>query len=71
MELYLISKGKFFWPNGNSYEGDFKNDFRDGLGVYKLKNGERHEGEWKNGKKNGKGILKNGIYVWTQKLINN
>ena len=54
LNLYL-SKGIFTWPNGDIYEGEFRDDFFDGFGIYEFNGGERYEGEWKNGLQNGKG----------------
>ena len=50
-----LSKGIFTWPNGDTYEGEYKDDIRNGFGIYKYKDGNRYEGEWKNDQKNGKG----------------
>ena len=39
--------GKFTYFNGDVYEGMFKNDKRNGWGVYRTKEGTKYEGEWK------------------------
>ena len=39
------------------YEGDFKDGFKDGAGVYVNKYGDRYEGQFKNDKENGQGTL--------------
>ena len=39
------------------YEGEFKNDLREGYGKYIYKDGSYYIGEWKKNLKNGKGIL--------------
>lgn len=31
--------GKLTWPDGKSYIGNYKNDLKDGYGVYRLPNG--------------------------------
>ena len=41
--------------DGTKYEGDFKNDVYDGIGVLTLKDGKKYEGEFKEGKIKGKG----------------
>ena len=43
-----------YWENGDRYEGEWKNDEREGKGIYYLNNGDRYEGEWKNGNKKEK-----------------
>lgn len=48
--------GKKKYSNG-TYEGQFKNNFRHGRGVYKWNNGESYEGGWVQGKKEGQGTL--------------
>ena len=52
-------------PNGDVYEGDFKDNYYDGYGIYKFAKGGVYEGEWKKGAYEGKGIYKfpdGGIY---------
>ena len=39
--------------NGESYEGDWKDDKRNGRGVVKLANGDTYEGDWKDDIFNG------------------
>ena len=43
--------GKAIYPNGNTYEGYFKQGKRQGTGVMTYSTGERYEGYWANGKK--------------------
>lgn len=43
--------------NGDKYEGEYKDNKRNGKGTYYHANGDRYEGEWINGKKCGKGVL--------------
>jgi len=53
-------KGIFCYGGSRSgvvYEGEFKDNLKDGLGVLRNKNGILYQGEWKDGKKNGKGTL--------------
>ena len=50
-------KGKFFLANQDFYEGEFKNDVKNGFGIYRFKDGKRYEGEWKNNFKNGMGKI--------------
>jgi hypothetical protein len=45
------------YPNGDSYEGEWNNDVREGFGLLRFSKGDQYEGEWANDKMNGKGIL--------------
>lgn len=54
MELRIYS-----YQNGDIYEGEWKGNKRDGVGVYKYKNGNIYMGEWKNNQRHGYGILYN------------
>lgn len=47
------------WPNGQVYDGEFKNDDCNGFGILHYPDGKRYEGNWKDGKKHMKGH-----YVW-------
>ena len=34
--------------NGDKYEGEFKNNKKEGKGIIYYKNGDKYEGEWEN-----------------------
>ena len=38
------------YKNGDKYEGDGKNDEREGKGIMHYKNGDKYDGDWKNDK---------------------
>lgn len=59
----MSGKGRMEWENGDWYEGQFKNNIINGLGVYYKKDKDAYfEGSYKNGLKNGKGKVKIGSY---------
>ena len=43
------------YNNGDKYEGGFKNDLKEGKGIYYYNNGNKYEGEFKNDLREGKG----------------
>ena len=47
--------GIYVYPEGNRYEGYWKNGKRHGNGIYTWINGDKYNGAWKKNKKNGKG----------------
>lgn len=51
-EIYVVRL-----PNGDRYEGAFKDGLFSGWGVYYYRNGDRYEGEFDDDMKNGKGTL--------------
>ena len=50
-----INKSIKEYPNGR-YEGELKNNKREGKGIFYHNNGDRYEGEYKNDKRERKGI---------------
>jgi hypothetical protein len=50
-------KGKFTWPYGASYQGDYKGNKRSGHGVYVHADGRTYTGEYADDKPHGRGIL--------------
>jgi hypothetical protein len=52
-------------PNGEKYNGEWKNGLRNGMGVYTLTNGEQYVMEWRNDFiYNGTGEIKWENYVY-------
>jgi hypothetical protein len=47
--------GEYYWDNGDSYKGEWKNNKRHGTGTYVYKSGTKFSGEWKDGYKDGQG----------------
>lgn len=54
-QVYFKGKGKITFADGDTYNGEFKDDLRNGYGVFIGKNGDKYEGYYKDGKQNGKG----------------
>ena len=40
----MHGRGTYVFPNGNKYEGEFRNDVKEGYGVLVYVNGEKYEG---------------------------
>lgn len=58
-----------YMENGNIYKGGYKNDARNGPGIYKnFSTGEQYEGEWKDNLKNGYGVF---IYAYGDRYEGN
>jgi hypothetical protein len=45
------------FPNGENYEGEWKNDLMSGKGKFIYSDGKTYEGMLKDSKKNGKGVF--------------
>ena len=43
------------YPNGDQYEGQFKDGERHGFGILTSQNGDKYEGKWEEGAKSGYG----------------
>lgn len=54
---HKLVKGKWSFPDGTVYEGEFKNDHLDWKGKATYPSGEVQEGEFKGGKLNGEGKI--------------
>lgn len=52
--------GRYAWPNGEQYEGQFKQGAKHGTGVSQWVDGGRYEGEYRRGEKAGQGA-----YWWS------
>ena len=68
-------KGKLFYPNGDFYEGDFKDDLKHGLGNFQFEDGRFYNGQFIDDKANGKGFYRQSLiykqkYLVSIKLIN-
>ncbi|XP_011315495.1 radial spoke head 1 homolog [Fopius arisanus] len=50
-------KGKYQFPNGDIYIGEYCRGSRNNQGVYIFKNGARYDGEWRSGLKYGRGTF--------------
>ena len=74
--LILMGKGKLINKNkGDSYIGNFDNNYFNGYGIYTYENNGSYEGEFDYGLINGRGIYKNkdGLYYegeWEKNLPN-
>lgn len=47
--------GVIRWPNGDVFEGNFKDGLRDGAGTYVCRS-SRYEGQWKGSMRHGQGV---------------
>ena len=47
---------KQYYNDGDIYEGDWRNNNREGKGIYYYTIGDRNEGEFRNDNREGKGI---------------
>jgi len=45
------------FPNGDRYEGEYRDHIRNGRGIDYFANGDRYEGEYRDDKRNGRGIF--------------
>lgn len=68
-------KGRCKYHNGDTYDGMFDNDKRNGIGTYiSIKVKRKYEGEWKDDKLHGRGIMTTNkekyIGIWNEgKLV--
>ena len=53
----INGKGTFIWPNGDKYNGNWKNEKPHGLGTFIWVNGTKYIGDWEFGIQNGQGTV--------------
>lgn len=74
----MDGNGVFYWPDNRKYEGQYKNDKKEGYGVFEWydlvmfrPDGRVYKGHWKGGKQHGEGeyfnskesgVIKKGIW---------
>ena len=56
-EEYGEGRGKFTYPHGEKYEGDWVKGKYHGQGTMTFPDGSMYEGEFKDGEYNGQGIM--------------
>ena len=59
-EEYGEGRGKYTYPHGDKYEGEWKNGEFHGQGTITWSDGKKYVGEWKNGEVDGQGT-----YTWS------
>jgi hypothetical protein len=47
----------YVWPDGDRYEGEFKNGRLHGYGAFFWRNGRSYEGEWQDDLPHGRGVF--------------
>ncbi len=68
----MEGKGVFKWPDGRVYNGEYKNDKKDGYGEFSWNDGRKYKGYWKDGKQNGNGNFFNPKYnEWKEGIWQN
>jgi len=55
-EMWNECRGQRIYPNGDEYQGTFKNGKKDGRGLLRKKNGDVFIGNWRGDKPHGAGI---------------
>merc|ERR1712100_918381 len=48
--------GEYSWPDGRTFCGQYRNDQKQGFGIFTWKDGRRFEGFWEQGKQHGFGV---------------
>jgi hypothetical protein len=46
----MNGNGKFTWPDGKQYDGEYVDDLKEGTGIFKWPDGKEYEGPWVKGK---------------------
>ena len=51
----MHGKGKLSWADGKTYEGDYRDDKKEGFGTFIWADGRKYVGGWRDGKQHGNG----------------
>jgi len=73
-ENNMHGQGRYEWPDGNSYDGHYNTNFKEGQGTFISKNGQRMTCIWKDGKPNGPVVFKGPKYeappsIWLEGVM--
>lgn len=52
-----MHKGTFRYVSGSSYEGEFRDNLKHGIGIFRYPDGTEYEGEWQEDQKHGRGVF--------------
>jgi len=55
-EAVIHGCGKYSWPDGRTFCGQYADDQKQGFGIFTWKDGRRFEGFWHQGKQHGWGV---------------
>eukprot|EP00434_Breviolum_minutum_P004149 symbB.v1.2.003657.t2/scaffold175.1/size369221/13 len=56
--LRMHGEGRYEWPDGRAYEGQYMNDLKEGEGTFLWADGRKFTGQWKDGKQHGVGVFR-------------
>jgi hypothetical protein len=51
----MHGRGKLVWADGKMYEGEYRDDKKEGQGTFTWADGRKYIGGWKDGKQHGIG----------------
>ncbi len=68
----MNGKGVMEWPGGRKYDGEFKDDMREGSGKLMTEDGKVFEGAWSKGKfvQNGMAVHDSNININSVESLN-
>mmetsp|Transcript_144421 Transcript_144421/g.462753 ORF Transcript_144421/g.462753 Transcript_144421/m.462753 type:complete len:120 (+) Transcript_144421:191-550(+) len=58
---FSMAQGRFDWPDGRVYVGEYVDDIKEGVGVLTWPDGQQYDGQWKAGRQHGVAVyIRNG-----------
>eukprot|EP00435_Cladocopium_sp_Y103_P036204 s614_g9.t1 len=58
LEVRMHGEGRYEWPDGRAYEGQYMNDLKEGEGTFLWADERKFTGQWKDGKQHGVGVFR-------------